>query len=462
MSKYLSLSRTLRRFAGAVAVAGFVILGLFQASPAAAAPRTCPFFTLNGRYVYGDPAAYYSLIGGYYTREEGIAYKVTGQFPHSTTYTWTAQDDYTLYPAPQGGNPESAYTLTDNQIAPAPGSVNPFLSGHLVSAPNRNYTLWVWPDSIPVPHGLKNVVRFTTKPADPTDKLIRWSVVARHYEMQPGYTVRRSLPTVQAVETSNPNVVIPCPFTKATEIAVETVSFAKQITTFVDRTYRIPEPTYSNRIYFTRTPAEFIAGPEGAPVGGAVNYLGAGLDPSKISVITMHRTPTFFNNQVLAPDALFGQYQVRFMSFVSPQFPVKADNAVNSNFATYQPDGSWVTVMLPSKPRLKRSEARQVRAKAALLGYNVVQEAAPSAVYPSGAGLAVRYKAVAPDFCCSVTKVPSWVDPDNPATAHNDYRDFGKQDSPKFFATYASNPSNMGPYWVGGVKETFDDFMKGS
>ena len=65
------------------------------------------------------------------------------------------------------------------------------------------------------------------------------------------------------------------------------------------------------------------------------------------------------------------------------------------------------------------------------------------------------------DFCCAVTKVPSWTDPNNPATAHNDYRDWFQQTSPQFFAKYASNPSNMGPYWIGGVQESFSEFMAG-
>ena len=37
--------------------------------------------------------------------------------------------------------------------------------------------------------------------------------------------------------------------------------------------------------------------------------------------------------------------------------------------------------------------------------------------------------------------------------------DYAYQTSPAFFAQYASSPSNMGPYWIGGVKLDFAQFM---
>ena len=66
--------------------------------------------------------------------------------------------------------------------------MNPFVPGTRVEATPRNYTVWIWPDSVPVPAGLKNVVLYPTKPAVPGDKLAQWFLTMRMYHMQPGYT----------------------------------------------------------------------------------------------------------------------------------------------------------------------------------------------------------------------------------------------------------------------------------
>lgn len=119
-----------------------------------------------------------------------------------------------------------------------------------------------------------------------------------------------------------------------------------------------------------------------------------------------------------------------------------------------------MTVLLLSAPRLTRSQERKVRAEAAILRHNVLQDP-PLSAYPKGLSprITIREKPVSSDCCCGVTNVPSWTDPHNPATAHNNYRDLPSQSSPAFLAKYASNPHNMGPYWVGGVKEPFGEFM---
>ena len=41
---------------------------------------------------------------------------------------------------------------------------------------------------------------------------------------------------------------------------------------------------------------------------------------------------------------------------------------------------------------------------------------------------------------------------------HN-YMTYANQTSPAFFAKYASNPRNNGPYYVDGVKLTFAQFI---
>jgi hypothetical protein len=147
------------------------------------------------------------------------------------------------------------------------------------------------------------------------------------------------------------------------------------------------------------------------------------------------------------------------MSNTILHFPEYDAISVNSDEAVYQPDSSWVTVVLPQSPRLTPSQIRAVRAKAAELRYNVIQAPPDNRIIPIPGLLFVREKVANPTFCCALTNVPSWVDPNNPETADNDYRDYPDQTSPEFFAKYTSNPGNMGPYYVDGVKQTFDQFM---
>jgi hypothetical protein len=84
----------------------------------------------------------------------------------------------------------------------------------------------------------------------------------------------------------------------------------------------------------------------------------------------------FFNNQNLAPNAVMGSHQVRYMSLVPEGFPVRNENVLAADNAVFEPDGSWVTVMLPQDPALSRSQKEQVRARAAELGYNVLKDCA--------------------------------------------------------------------------------------
>ena len=48
--------------------------------------------------------------------------------------------------------------------------------------------------------------------------------------------------------------------------------------------------------------------------------------------------------------------------------------------------------------------------------------------------------------------VPCWSET-------NDYKTWEQQNSPAFFAKYASSPANNGPYYIDGVKQSFGEFM---
>lgn len=59
-------------------------------------------------------------------------------------------------------------------------------------------------------------------------------------------------------------------------------------------------------------------------MNGAINYLGGQLDLSQITVVTIHKSPTFFDKRHLTGKAIMGKYQVRYMSVVSESIPVAA------------------------------------------------------------------------------------------------------------------------------------------
>jgi hypothetical protein len=471
------VSRIVRLARRVMLPTGLTILGVVTASPAMAAPRACPVGSISGAEVanfFGDPGTTYSVLGGSYAKAPGIAYKLTGQFPHATALTLVAIDDYTFIPGspgvPPSAAPPAAYTRADFQIRPDRGSVNPFRPGNSINASHRKYTIWVWPDSIAVPAGLRNVLLYPTMPAAPYDFQARWSVVLRQYLTQPGYSARRSLPTVNAVRTSRPNVVISCPasMTPRGEQSALALSGLANILRFWLPAL-LPStgpgnpaaPPASRSVYFTRAPSQFVGVPDGLPVNGSGDALNATLDLSKVTLVTIHKTPTFFNNQHLRRKALMRNSQVRYMSVVAGAATSVGTNALPETSAIFTRHRSWVTVMLPSAPRLTAEQEQAVRAKAAALRYNVLQDPPPRTLDIPFSTIVIRQKIVNRGFCCAVTRIPSWTDPSNPATANNDYRDWPHQTSPAFFATYASNPRNMGPYWIGGVQESFSEFMAG-
>ena len=69
--------------------------------------------------------------------------------------------------------------------------------------------------------------------------------------------------------------------------------------------------------------------------------------------------------------------------------------------------------------------------------------------YPS---IAIRQKAISSSFPYSNLNLPCW-------SQNHDYKTYPDQTSRAFFAKYASNPRNNGPYYVDGVKMTFAQFI---
>jgi hypothetical protein len=471
MRRYLTPGKALRRFAGVAVAAGTVAaIGLAPAASAqvatpgttgsaaasaVTAPRssTCHWEPTPPALWVGDPAASYPIVWGNYNRpgQSGVAYKVTGQFAHSTTMVFTSYNDLMEIPSP-------AYTINDSKIIPDPGSVNPFVPGTRVMGKPRNYTAWFWPDSVPVPAGLKNVVLYATKPAIAGATAARWSLTMRLYHMQPGYRAVAALPTITAVSAADPSKPVRCPLTVRGTYKSQLRGIFAHLKKF-GRLVPAPEPTTGNRVYFTRYPGEYSIGADGVSSNGCINYFVGEVPVNQISVITEHLVAPYFNNNLVTPLTIMKDWPIRYQSLSVGYFTLNvklyATTSLNTDNAVYQPDGSWVTIFLPSQPRLTAEQIRLVRAAARALHYNVIQIPPPATglgkLIPEGL-LYLRQKAISPSFPYSNLNVPCYAQ-------HHNYKNYTHQTSPAFFAKYASNPGNNGPYYIDGVKLTFPQFM---
>jgi hypothetical protein len=459
------------RFAGTVIAVAALTVGLIPATSASAAgpaaPRssTCRWTPVPAKFWVLDPTATpVGIIGGIYGSpgSRHVAYKITGPFAHSTTQVFTSYDNLVDIP---GAN----YVLNDSNIIPDPGSVNPFVPGTRVMAPNRNLTVYVWPDDTPVPAGLKNVVLYPTKPgaAGGNGRLVRWSMALRLYHPQPGYPNPAALRDLKitAVSAANPGRAVRCP------LPPPPGPFGLQLTSFVSHLRywggipKPPEPTTGNRIYFTRAPAAVFLGLDGYPgplPQSCMNYMVATLSEDQLSVVTMHRVPQNFNNNLVTPASIMRDYPIRYQSQTSNYFTANtelyASQSTNTSDGVLTSRREWVTVWLPAAPRLPAAQETAVRAKAAALHYNVVQmgpkplPTQPIASRVPWPTIAVRQKGISSSFPYSNLAMPCWSE-------NNDYRTYEQQTSPAFFAQYASSPANQGPYYIDGVKQSFAEFM---
>ena len=274
------------------------------------------WFPLPAAFFVGDPQALYPSRDGEYNARgsANVAYKITGQFPHTTTMSFTTYNDIWAISSP-------ASALEDRDIIPDRGSVNPFVPGTQIMAPNRNYTVYIWPDSVPVPAGLHNVVLYPTKAVDPKDTQARWYLTMRMYVNQPGFSKLAATPKLTAVSALNPTQQVRCPLNPlAGTIKRQVFGVFRKIKVTGPIT-PAPTPVSGNKIYFTRYPAGLMIGPEGYPADGCVNYLMGMVPPNKIAVVTQHKMPQFFNNENVTPNQIMKDYQVRYSSQTIAYWP---------------------------------------------------------------------------------------------------------------------------------------------
>ena len=458
------VARRLQRWlVAATAAAGLATLGIMGlgTAPAVAAPTsTCHFQATPSALWLSDPAARINTIGGRYNLpgQTGVAYKLTGKFSHSVTEVFTAYDDLWTIPSP-------AYTLNDSKVIPDQGSVNPFVAGRLIDAPNRSFTIYLWPQGVPQPAGLgPNVLLYPTVPQDPRDKAARWSFALRQYANQPGFPPITQLPKITAVSTANPSQAVRCPLVVPGTYEVQIQSGLAHIRV-IGPVVSAPSPAHSNKIYFTRYPEEATLGPDGFPSDGCSAYVVGHLSRTLLDVVTIHSLPKFFDNRNLPPGARMQNFPARYNSLTTAGYPsARSDNNFSSTAHVGKP---WTTVWLPGSPhRLSPGAERAVRKAAAARGYDVRQiQPDPATIpftpitrplgkqipYPE---LIYRQKAISPDYSNGINSVPCWS-----AQPGNNWLDYPKQTSPAFFAKYASNRSNMGPNYINGVEESVAAFV---
>ncbi len=455
------VSRLRRLVFAAMAFAGLATLGIAGLAPSAAQAGVgtrCLWQPTPSPLWLTDPGARINVIGGRYNLpgQTGVAYKMTGQYPHSVFFGFTTYDDLWQIPEPN-------MVLNDRNIVPDPGSTNPYIPRNLIAAEPRNYTVWLWPESVPVPAGLgPNVLPYPSIPRDPRDRGSRWSIAMRQYGTQPGFLPVNFTPTVTAYSTTTLQPVR-CPLTIPG-------TFASQIQSGLAK-IRVIGPVVGaptapdNHIWFTRIPAQSGIGTDGYPADGCLGYLLGKLSNTQLSVVTYH-VANYFNNLNLAPGAVMQDWNYQWTSLIVGGFPfIRGDN---QNSPLVNPGQTWTSVYLPGIPhRLPLAQIIAVRRAAARLGYTVTQiQPDPAFTHQVLAGfipypdLLVRQKGIWPQFKYGTNAVPCWTNPHNPETAGNNWLDYDKPKPLSWWEKYSSQTGNMGPFTVQGVRESVAQFLQ--
>ena len=171
----------------------------------------------------------------------------------------------------------------------------------------------------------------------------------------------------------------------------------------------------------------------------------ASLPPNKISVVTMHKVPEFFNNDLVTLALIMKDYPIRYQSLAVNYFTVSGRlyNSlwVNTDDALHTANGEWVTVYLPARPRLTPSQAAQVRSLARAANFNVIQLPPESENAPrKPASLAEPRHPPEGDQL-----VLQLLDPEHAVlVAEPQLQNWSKQTSPAFFASTPPTPGTRG------------------
>jgi hypothetical protein len=173
---------------------------------------------------------YYSNYFDYsFDRTQGdaryIGLRITGEFGYARYMS------YNVYDAEEGA---SFGALTDFQINPLPGNINPFLAGSDDKAKNRSYTVTVLPES----YSSRRAENQLTYDGSAVNVL---AVIIRYYVPQDSVTAHVPLPTIEAFDLrTQQSVTLPQPYRLRGSMpkAVLSLRLAPVFKTVVDDTLR--------------------------------------------------------------------------------------------------------------------------------------------------------------------------------------------------------------------------------
>jgi hypothetical protein len=425
-----------------------------------------------------DPHAAYSYVIPEIT-EEPVALEIRGQFPYAAWTSWTIYTD-----AQAGAQPFSVVKASD--ITPDDGSVNPFVVGTPVLAPNRDYQLLVLPqgiDTTTLDESLQDVPmsNILTSPAQGG-----WFIVAnRVYNAFSGYNQGGAagpmdipFPTVRAVnyETGedldcadvnllpSPRSPDDMPTGRSPATGPLTLRNGEQLSVGVlaegDHEGSEYAPAYDpDLIEFTRPP--ILPGadvPSVDPPDSCAGYLGAATSTTEIGLIRIPHVATWFDTSDLTAETQFAQEEATFFSLtqygnaVGSYEPGKPQTASLGNAELLvDPSGGSTIVVWPRS--LSASDQQQVFDHAVDNGWALLRGDDQGAVTTSN--VFVREKGSSPSYqggytpTSERTGVPCYFD-DNP-TASQWNQVTGDQ--------YVASAQNIGPAAPQGVNCTVPEFL---
>jgi hypothetical protein len=428
-----------------------------------------------------DPHAAYSYVIPQIT-DDPVALEITGQFPYAAWTSWTIYTDLQ-------GRLQPFSVVKDSAITPEEGSVNPFVPGTAVLAPERDFRLLVLPqgtDTTTIDESLQDVPASNILSSPTTGS---WYVLAnRVYHSFAGYNQGGAagpadipFPTVRAVnyETGedldcgdvnllpSPRSPDDMPTERSPASGPITLRNGDQLSLGAqadpDHDGLEYAPEYDpDLIEFTRPP--ILPGadvPSVPPPDSCAGYLGAATSTTEIGLIRIPHVATWFDTSDLSADSLFEQEEVTFISLtqygsaVGSYEPGQPETASlgNDELLVDASGGSTIVVWPRS---LSTSDQQKVFAQASDNGWAIIRGDEQGPVTTSN--LFVREKGSSPSYQGGYTPtsqrpgVPCYFN-DNPTATHW-HQVTGDQ--------YVASAQNIGPSAPQGVNCSVAQFLDDS
>ncbi len=362
-----------------------------------------------------DTHAAYALYPFVVPAQNSTALRIQGTFPFAAFLAFAIYDANTgfLFDA-----------ITDYQISPDPGSVNPFQNGSLVAAEKRSYTVYLRPNgAAPLPNSIE------MPPA------ANVTLVMRVYLPEPGKDRLGGVPPprITPVSVNDLSITTACPTVSG--VIPELPSNLTQAPLPVD-----------GQILFFRPPALGVPYADGESMLTAedcTGYLMASVEGERVPVIHIHRLPQFFDNTMIGPNTVFEASDMRYVSIGSyGASPLTKQNIAGTEMRQTA-DGGALIVGIPHV--LPDAVQAAIRTRAEAMGANVLEMASP--LRPLFKPFFIyRNKVAADGFAGRIKNVGCFL-----------AGDFN-QAPPSF----ASSQENMGDYFIDGVECDSTDFVAGT